>query len=388
MKRGRFCSSLVLRSFITCVMIFSITLCNCAEVRAETVPVVVISVPVSLSRGGSVSNLSGTVSGNDSFTVNPNAGTTGSWRISGYNTDSVQVGQTTSARTTYTLHTRLQYQLSIPALQRDHMYQINFGYTNGNPSPSAPSGGSVSLLSRQFFLTFSGQEFPVASNSSFIISSSVGGTAFFWVECDWSVTTPTGTSEIDTYDLSYQFLNMSIDAVDLGYYSEDVVGAVNSVNGSIQQTTGAIQQGNQLQQEANDLQEEANETGKGILGQITDFFGSFFENVINSVKSLFIPEEGYFSDFFERLNDLFADKLGMLYVPIDLFIQLLTSVSGAGGADPGIPFPGVKWEDTWLIEPQTVSLSAYAEQLPGLQEKRIRENEKFKKSKNKEIFFY
>ena len=39
----------------------------------------------------------------------------------------------------------------------------------------------------------------------------------------------------------------------------------------------------------------AQTTRTGILNQLTSFFGSFFENIINSFKSLFIPEDGYFT---------------------------------------------------------------------------------------------
>lgn len=346
-------------------MIFSIMLCNCVGVRADDFD---LNVSVSLSRGGSVSNLSGTITGNDSWTARPTISTQGAtYHITGYNTDSVQVGQTTSSRTSYAIHTRLQYAVSLPEFQFNHMYHVTLSWSNGNPYPSAPSGGSVSMTGREFTFIFSGREYTVAANSSFVVTGSVGNTGFFFVDCDWAVTTPIGTSEVDTYGLNYIFRNFSVNVVDYGYYSTDVAGAVDSVNQSVQQTTSAVQQGNQLQQEANNLQQEANETNKGILGQITDFFGSFFENIINAVKSLFIPEDGYFSDFFQRLNDFFSEKLGMLYAPIDLFVEILTAILNASPGTAGVPFPGVKWDDTWLIEPQTIGLPV--DEFPELQEK-------------------
>jgi hypothetical protein len=70
------------------------------------------------------------------------------------------------------------------------------------------------------------------------------------------------------------------------------------------------EKGNELQQEGNNLQKEQNDISKGIFDKIADFFGSFFSNLMDSIKGLFIPEDGYFSDFFTRLNDFFFDKLG------------------------------------------------------------------------------
>lgn len=120
----------------------------------------------------------------------------------------------------------------------------------------------------------------------------------------------------------------------------------------------------------NQLQQEANETSKGILGKITDFFGSFFENIINSLKSLFIPDDGYFSDFFNRLNQLFSDKLGILYAPVDLFIKFLQGIQNADvGSSVGLTFPGMKWEDTVIIEETVVNFDLINEKFPELQEK-------------------
>lgn len=127
---------------------------------------------------------------------------------------------------------------------------------------------------------------------------------------------------------------------------------------------------NQSVQQGNKLQEEANKTGKGILGKITDFFGSFFENIINALKSLFIPEDGYFSDFFNRLNDFFSDKLGFLYEPIDLFFKFLNAIQSASvGAVPGLTFPEIKWEDTVVIPETQVDFLIVQEKMPDLQEK-------------------
>lgn len=115
----------------------------------------------------------------------------------------------------------------------------------------------------------------------------------------------------------------------------------------------------------NELQKEQNETSKGILGKITEFFGSFFENL----KGLFVPEDGYFSDFFTRLNDFFAEKLGMLYAPIDMFITFLNTIKDASSTDSGITFPELAWNGTVIIPETKFSFSTITKDFPGLQEK-------------------
>lgn len=163
-------------------------------------------------------------------------------------------------------------------------------------------------------------------------------------------------SQGDTFTFGFSSNNVNVKVYDFGESnSSDIIDAIDS-------GTSAQDKGNQLQQ-------EANETSKSIFDKISDFFGSFFENIINALKSLFVPEDGYFSDFFERLNDFFSEKLGMLYAPIDLFVDVLTSIQNASSVSSGIGFPEIKWGDTVLIESQTINLQMYADEFPDLQEK-------------------
>ena len=117
--------------------------------------------------------------------------------------------------------------------------------------------------------------------------------------------------------------------------------------------------------ENNELQKEQNETSKGILGKITEFFASFFENL----KGLFVPEDGYFSDFFTRLNDFFSEKLGMLYAPIDMFITFLNTIKDASSTDSGITFPELAWDGTVIIPETKFSFDTIYKDFPDLKEK-------------------
>lgn len=117
------------------------------------------------------------------------------------------------------------------------------------------------------------------------------------------------------------------------------------------------------------IMEEQAQTTKNIFEKIVDFFAGFFEGIINAVKGLFVPEDGYFADYFTRMNDFFSEKLGMLYAPIGMFVDILTAIGNASASDPGIPFPGIQWEGAVIIEPQIISLTGIAGDFPGLQEK-------------------
>ncbi len=139
---------------------------------------------------------------------------------------------------------------------------------------------------------------------------------------------------------------------------------------NLQQQSNTLQQQQaELQKESNDIQKEQVETSKGIFGKISDFFAGFFDGIINAFKSLFVPDDDYFADFFSRLNEFFSDKLGALYAPVDILVDLLGMINDASDSPPGINFPGIKWGDIYIIKPQTISLLEYSEKLPELQSK-------------------
>ena len=109
------------------------------------------------------------------------------------------------------------------------------------------------------------------------------------------------------------------------------------------------------------------DTGGGILATIKNFFGSFFQNVFDTLVSVFVPEDGFFSDWFNRLNTLLSEKLGMLYAPFDLLITTLNAIMNADSTETGIPFPGIQWEDTYLVEPFTFYFSSLGDTFKDLQ---------------------
>lgn len=68
----------------------------------------------------------------------------------------------------------------------------------------------------------------------------------------------------------------------------------------------------------------------GLFGIITggiNSIGKWFQNlltgILDGLKSLFIPDDGYFTSYFDELYTFFTEKLGVLLFPIDLFLDLL-----------------------------------------------------------------
>lgn len=254
-----------------------------------------------------------------------------------------------------------------------YMPDANLSYTISTRD-GAEVSNYVTQTSFQYFVSIGGKEytFPSGTDLRFVVSELSGYSSIF-VGCRVSyICTINSTVDFEpvlTTSWSGSYVNFY--AKDLGKSSSigDVVGAVNGVTDSQNQGNQIAQEGNQIAQEGNQIAQDTANTTHSIFDKISDFFSGFFDGIINALKSLFIPDDEFFSDFFTRLNDFFSEKLGALYTPIDLFIRLLQAIQNATAGNAGIPFPGLKWQDTYLIEPQTVNLQSIADDFDGLQDK-------------------
>lgn len=237
-------------------------------------------------------------------------------------------------------------------LDTDKYYILNMHLTQtvSKKFAGGQGGASVSVVP---YVILNGVKYYVNGWYGLLVKGSSSNNMILGYEISGNVwsnqNVPTTLFSVIDWNLSLSILQMSP-----GEIADTAIQ--NNINNSIQQ--------------GNKLQEEANQTGKGILGKITDFFGSFFENIINALKSLFIPEDGYFSDFFSRLNDFFSEKLGFLYEPIELFLSFLNAIQDASvGASPGLTFPEIKWEDDVIVPETRVDFSIVNEAIPELQDK-------------------
>lgn len=226
------------------------------------------------------------------------------------------------------------------------------------------SSGSVSI-SYEYFYEISGQRY-YSSYGNFVFPGNNNTSVRFGVVLRGTVSPYfSGSSWFNNYIIPKATVSYNIFFYLL---SDDEVASYlgnASLSNGIQQGNDLQKKNNDLQQKNNDLQKEQNETSKGILGKITEFFASFFENL----KGLFVPEDGYFSDFFTRLNDFFSEKLGMLYAPIDMFITFLNTIKDASSTDSGITFPELAWDGTVIIPETKFSFSTITKDFPDLQEK-------------------
>lgn len=116
-----------------------------------------------------------------------------------------------------------------------------------------------------------------------------------------------------------------------------------------------------IQQNQNDKLEEQNQTSKGIwdtIKEILSYLNPFSENffayklvelILNGIKSLFIPKDDFFSNFFTELKNWFSERFGLLFYPFELIIDILNKILNINLSDPAFSIPEIKEPSTGKV---------------------------------------
>lgn len=84
------------------------------------------------------------------------------------------------------------------------------------------------------------------------------------------------------------------------------------------------------------------------------FFQGLLDGILNGIKSFFIPSGDFFTQYFDDWNTWMSDHFGILYYPLDLFIDLCNRLLHLSVPDdPTITFPALQVGDTTLLAAQT-----------------------------------
>lgn len=84
-----------------------------------------------------------------------------------------------------------------------------------------------------------------------------------------------------------------------------------------------------------DIQKDTLDTSKGIWESIK----SLPDTITDKLKGLFVPDEGFFSEYFNRLQTFFSEKLGFLVYPFDFIVTFLQKYLDIGEGDGTLHLP-------------------------------------------------
>lgn len=83
--------------------------------------------------------------------------------------------------------------------------------------------------------------------------------------------------------------------------------------------------------------------------------------LIDGLKQLFIPSDGYFESVANDLSSFFGDRLGLLLYPFDFLVSLGDRIAGLQTSEPTCTIPEIAYTDSddnkyVLIEGQTLNV--------------------------------
>lgn len=215
--------------------------------------------------------------------------------------------------------------------------------TEGNIAPTAQVLSNEMIIMGESYPMVSAQYFRAILDISRLLPDGSGG---FWDGCYMKTklklsgsTANMGDYGVDVrgnVSVKYTLSEVSIvwTNTDSPASSGDIKDQTDKITDSQDKTTGAV--------------EDVNETGKGIWASLKDFFGSFFQNLINAVVSLFVPSAEEMGGLFDQLNQFFSDRFGFLYAPFDYMIRLMQVFLSSTGTT-GLTLPGfsIMGEQVW-----------------------------------------
>lgn len=200
-------------------------------------------------------------------------------------------------------------------------------------------------------------------------------------------TIPKYQFELENNKIYYFLLSSSATSLDHSYNLIDYTKIENAYDGLGVSTSDSFTY-EQLQQEQqkkqNDQLEENIKTNKNIfetikemlsylnpfsdnfillklwdfLGTLISYINPFSDNFLgkkiveligNLLKSLFVPSDEYFNDFFSDLKQWFSDRFGLLFYPFELIIDILNRITNINLSEPKFNIPEIKEPSTGKI---------------------------------------
>ena len=244
---------------------------------------------------------------------------------------SVVIGNTTySQQETVTKSSTASGTLKVYGMTVGHVYQMYASFDN-TLKWSDTKNEYNRIQGKDFKQSTGTVKFNISNTSPFLFNGSNNPV----ISISYPMTY-TGTS-VNTGDSSFVFYQLNsawqqTATAKFTYWYREVFNwsegqKLDSINGSINEST-TVQ--------------------KNIFSSITDFFGSFFQNIINAFVSLFVPSSEEMSGLFDQLNQFFSDRFGFLYAPFDYMIRLCKVFTSSTGST-SLTFPGfsIMGEQVW-----------------------------------------
>lgn len=173
-----------------------------------------------------------------------------------------------------------------------------------------------------------------------------------------------GANEYDEYSIARQVSYKGetyVPPTDEEIQTDAIINQTQKIE---EQTNAIINQTEKIEEQT-EVQKNIFERIGDILSYINPLSENFFaykliDLLIDALKSLFVPEEGFFNNWISDINDYFSSRFGMVYSSIDFVVDFLTrlaDISSNLNTDYTIHIPEFKLFDTTLIPEYSYNLA-------------------------------
>lgn len=240
------------------------------------------------------------------------------------------------------------------SLQSNHEYSLNFDY--GYLAVDEVNSFSVSLL----YYDANGNETHAESLYSFSPLTASPVNVSFNFKLDEQYTTKGYSCKISftffqsynanyTSGNSFYFLSDEIELID----KDDDSGWFQKIINKIEETISNIKQ----------IPEKINQKLTELKESITNAFVELKENLIEGLKGLFVPSDGFFEEKKAELELFLEDHFGILWTAPNIMISTIEQLLTMSPEEPSITMPAIQftWENELitLTEPMTVHFNDY-----------------------------
>lgn len=138
-----------------------------------------------------------------------------------------------------------------------------------------------------------------------------------------------------------------------------------------EQSNQRLEQIDKSQKETTKEIQKIREENKGFFGNIINTITSIpkmiLDGLVDILKKVFIPSEEFFKTFMKDIGDFFKNKLGFLYMPIDIVTKFFERINSLSSGNSTITIPEVRVPlfNQVLISSQNIDLKSNIQQVFG-----------------------
>lgn len=236
---------------------------------------------------------------------------------------------------------------------------LSYDYMFEGIYPISTQGYSMTVMAvgSDFQFDIDLPETGVNCDNFFVMNEAVDG--YIQSYCENFTYTNNTATKIDRIVFTHRFnqcnnLTQALLSVNAAYYTKKSADLIEQENNSL--LGGIFENTKNLFDGIMQLPDKIATSLKGFFDNVVESINNLANTILEGIKNLFIPNDEYFSNYFDELYEFFTQKLGILMLPIDIIIDLFNGIMNINEGDGIIHIQEIKYMDVVLVQKQDYNL--------------------------------